>query len=60
MVVILAALILGIFGIVRLGRSLEPRQRVVLVVAFISVVAYFLLKLVQLGYLGQHAADLER
>lgn len=60
MVVILAALILGIVGMVRLGRSLEPRQRVGLVVTFICVVAYFLIKLVQLGYLGQHTPGLER
>ena len=60
MVVILAAVILSIVGMVRLGRTLEPRQRVALVVTFVCVVAYLLLKLVQLGYLGQHTPDLER
>ena len=53
MVVFLAVLVLAIFGIVRLGRTLEPRQRVVLVIVFIGVIAYVLFQLVQLGYLGQ-------
>jgi uncharacterized membrane protein len=52
-VVLLAVLLLAIFGIVRLGRTLEPRQRVVLVIVFIGVIAYVLFQLVQLGYLGQ-------
>lgn len=54
MVVILAVMVLAIFGLVRLGRTLEPKQRVVLVIAFICAVAYVLFRLVQLGYLGQH------
>ena len=53
MVVLLAVLLLAIFGIVRLGRTLEPRQRVVLVIVFICAIAYVLFQLVQLGYLGQ-------
>ena len=54
MVLILVALGLAIFGVVRLGRTLEPRQRVVLVIVFICAIAYVLFQLVQLGYLGQH------
>jgi hypothetical protein len=51
----LVAFALAIFGIVRLGRTLEPRQRVVLVLAFIFAVVYLLLKLVQMGILGKRA-----
>jgi uncharacterized membrane protein len=54
-VVIIAVVGLAIFGVVRLGRELEPRQRVVLVIVFIAVMAYALLRLVQLGYLGQRS-----
>jgi predicted permease len=53
-VIILAVLVLAIFGVVRLGRTLEPKQRVVLVIAFICAIAYVLFQLAQLGYLGQH------
>ena len=53
MVIILAAIALSIFGLVRLGRTLEPKQRVVAVVIVIGVIAYVLFQLVQLGYLGQ-------
>ena len=53
MVVILAVIVLAIFGVVRLGRELEPKQRVVLVLVVIVVIAYALSQLVQLGYLGQ-------
>jgi predicted permease len=52
-VIILAVLVLAIFGVVRLGRTLEPKQRVVLVIAFICAIAYVLFQLAQLGYLGQ-------
>ena len=54
MVVTFAVLVLAIFGVVRLGRTLEPKQRVVLVIVFICAIAYVLFQLVQLGYLGQH------
>jgi len=50
--VILVVFALATFGVVRLGRTLEPRQRVGLVLAFIFAVVYLLLKLVQLGILG--------
>jgi hypothetical protein len=52
-VIILAVLVLAIFGVVRLGRTLEPKQRVWLVIVFICAIAYVLVQLVQLGYLGQ-------
>lgn len=51
MLVILLAFALATLGVVRLGRTLEPQQ-VVLVLAFIFAVVYLLLKLVQLGILG--------
>lgn len=53
MLVILVAFALATFGVVRLGRTLEPRQRVVLVLAFIFAVVYLLLKLVQMGHSGE-------
>jgi len=53
-VVLLVVAVLAIFGVVRLGRTLEPKQRVVLVIAFSCVLAYVLFQLVHLGYLGQH------
>ena len=52
-VLILVALGLAIFGIVRLGRTLESGQRVVLVLVFVAAVVWLLLKLVQLGYLDR-------
>jgi len=52
-VVILAVVVLAVFGVVRLGRELEPRQRVVLALVVIAAIAYALFQLVQLGYLGQ-------
>ena len=55
-VLILLALGLAIFGIVRLGRTLESGQRVVLVLVFVAAVVWLLLKLVQLGYLGRATA----
>ena len=54
-VVLIAVVVLAIFGVVRLGRDLEPRQRVVLVLVLIAAIAYALLRLVQLGYLGQRS-----
>ena len=54
MVLILVVLVLAIFGVVRLGRTLEPKQRVVLVIVFICAIAYVLSQLVQLGFLGRH------
>jgi uncharacterized membrane protein len=52
-VVIIAVVVLAIVGVMRLGRDLEPRQRVVLVIVVIGAIAYALFQLVQLGYLGQ-------
>ena len=54
-VVIIAVTVLAIFGVVRLGRELEPTQRVVLVIVVIVAIAYALFQLVQLGYLGQRS-----
>ena len=55
MVVLIAVVVLAAFGVVRLGRELEPRQRVVLVIVVITGIAYALFHLVQLGYLGQRS-----
>ena len=54
-VVLIAVVVLAAFGVVRLGRELEPRQRVVLVIVVITGIAYALFHLVQLGYLGQRS-----
>jgi hypothetical protein len=54
---ILMAFGLALFGVVRLGRTLEPRQRVVLVLVFIVVVGWLILKLVELGLLGRFTAE---
>jgi len=59
-VIILAALVLVIVGIVRLGRTLEPRQRVVLVLAVVCAAAYLFFTLVRLGYLGHSTPGVER
>ena len=46
-------LALAIWGVVHLARSLEPKQRVVLVLVFIAALVYLILKLVELGILGR-------
>jgi len=51
--VILMALILAVIGLVRLARTLEPGQRLVLVLVFIVALVYVMLRLVQLGILGR-------
>jgi hypothetical protein len=50
---ILVALALAVFGVVRLARPLEPKQRVVLVLVCIAGLVYLIAKLVQLGILGR-------
>lgn len=47
------ALILAVIGLVRLARTLEPGQRLVLVLVFIVALVYVMLRLVQLGILGR-------
>jgi len=59
-VIILAALVLGVVGIVRLGRTLEPRQRVVLVLTVVCAAAYLLFTLARLGYVGHTTSGLDR
>jgi len=51
--VLLMVLALAIWGVVHLARSLEPKQRVVLVLVFIAALVYLILKLVELGILGR-------
>ena len=53
MLLILVAFGLAVFGVVRLAQTLEPRQRVVLVVVFIVAIVWLILKLVDLGVLGR-------
>jgi len=50
---ILVACGLAVFGVVRLAQTLEPRQRVVLVLVFILAIVWLILKLVDLGVLGR-------
>jgi hypothetical protein len=52
LLLILIALALAVFGLVRVGRPLEPKQRVVLVIVFIIAVVWLILTLVRLGVLG--------
>jgi hypothetical protein len=52
-VLILVALAVAVFGLIRLGKPLEPKQRVVLVLVFIAGLAYLILTLVQLRVLGR-------
>jgi len=44
---------LAVFVVVRLAKTLEPRQRVVLVAVSILAVVWLLMKLVQMGVLGR-------
>ena len=54
MLIILAALGLAVFGGIRLGATLEPRQRVVLVLAFVAALILLIIKLTDLGLLGRY------
>ena len=53
MLLILVALGFAIFGVVRLGRTLEPGQRVVLVLVFILAVVWLAFELINRGVLGR-------
>jgi len=53
MILIVAALILAVIGVVWLARSFEPKQRAVLVAVFVLAVVYLLNKSVELGLLGR-------
>jgi hypothetical protein len=57
MLLIIAAGVLAVFGVVRLGQSLEPRQRVVLAAVFVLAVVYLVGKLMQFGLLGHQTAQ---
>ena len=60
MVVLLILFLIGVIGggvlFVRLAKSLEPRERVVLAVVVILVAAYFVPKIVQGAIRGYRAA----
>ena len=49
----LVALGLAVFGVIRLGRTLEPGQRVVLVLVFVLAVVWVVYKLIDSGILGR-------
>ncbi len=49
----LVVLGLAVFGVVRLGRTLEPRQRIVLVLVFAFAVVWLAYKLIDSGILGR-------
>ena len=53
MVLILVAFGLAVFGVVRLGRTLEPKQRVVLVLVFVVAVVWLVYTLIDHGILGR-------
>lgn len=55
MLLILIALGLAIFGLVWLGRTLTPGQRIVMVLAFIFGVVWLVLSLINGGVLGRAA-----
>ena len=53
MVLILAAFIGIVVGVIYIARTLEPRQRVVFVAVVILALVYVVMKAVQLGILGR-------
>ena len=53
MLLILIAGALAVFGLIRLGKPLEPKQRVVLILVFLAGLAYLILTLMQRGILGR-------
>lgn len=57
MVLILVVLVLAAVGVHRLARTLEPRQRVVLVAVFLLGVAFLVVKSMQLVLLGLRTAE---
>ena len=56
-ILIVIVLVLAVIGVVRLAKTLEPSQRVVLVVVFLLGVVYVASKLMQLGLLGRQTAQ---
>jgi hypothetical protein len=42
-----------VYGVVRLAQTLEPRQRVVLVLVAIAAIVYAVVKLMELGIVGR-------
>ena len=53
MLLILVALGLAVFGVIRFASTLEPRQRVVLILVFVVGLVLLVLKLTDLGLLGR-------
>ena len=52
MLLILVALVLAVFGTIRLTRTLEPGQRALAWLVFVLAIALLFWKLVQAGILG--------
>ena len=53
MLLILVALVLAVFGTIRLTRELEPGQRAVAWAVFVLAVVWLFWTLVQMGALGR-------
>jgi hypothetical protein len=49
----LLALGVAIYGVVRLGRDLTPGQRIVLTLVFLLAVGWLIVSLVNAGWLGR-------
>jgi predicted membrane channel-forming protein YqfA (hemolysin III family) len=60
MLLMLAALGLAIFGVVQLGRTLTPGQRVALAVTFFLALVWLVLWLIKTGVLGRATDALHR
>ena len=55
MLLILVALALAMFGMIRFTRELEPRQRAVALLVFVLAIGWLFWELVQMGVLGRAA-----
>jgi len=51
------AFVAVVIGVVRLAKSLQPRQRVVLVLVFALGIAYVVTELMELGLLGRQTVQ---
>jgi hypothetical protein len=57
LLLLVITLVLAVIGVVRLGRTLEPGQRVVLVAVFLLGIVCAINKLMQLGLLGRQTSQ---
>jgi hypothetical protein len=54
---IVVAVVLAVFALIRIGRTFEPRQRVVFALVVVVGLIYLLLTLVRFGILGRGTPD---